>query len=136
MTSEFAIAVHTLVFLNHKKEYQSSDKIAENVCCNPARVRKILSKLKKANLIETKEGLDGGCFFKKNPKEVTLDIVCKAMGEPPVSASKKTGSVDMECLIASGMSNIMEDIYMKMSEASLQRLSKISIDDIDKRIFK
>ena len=43
MTSEFAIAVHALVFLNHKGETLSSDALADNVCTNPARVRKVMA---------------------------------------------------------------------------------------------
>ena len=42
MNSEFTIAVHALVFLNHKGESVSSDKLAANICTNPARVRKIM----------------------------------------------------------------------------------------------
>ena len=60
MTGEFAVGVHALVFLNHKKTVVSSEMVAENVCTNPARVRKILASLKKAGLVSTKEGLDGG----------------------------------------------------------------------------
>lgn len=48
MTSEFAIAVHALVYLNHKGETVSSEALAENICTNPARVRKVMAKLKKA----------------------------------------------------------------------------------------
>ena len=47
MNSEFTIAVHALVFLNHKRESVSSDKLAANICTNPARVRKIMGKLRK-----------------------------------------------------------------------------------------
>ena len=60
MTGEFAIAVHALVYLNHKKEVLSSDELAANVCTNPARVRKVMAKLKKAGLLSTKEGAEGG----------------------------------------------------------------------------
>ena len=50
MTSEFTIAVHALVFLNHKAQVYSSEGLAENVCTNAARIRKVMAKLKKADL--------------------------------------------------------------------------------------
>ena len=56
MTSEFTIAVHALVFLSHKGTYYSSEGLADNVCTNAARIRKVMAKLKKADLIKTKEG--------------------------------------------------------------------------------
>ena len=72
MTSEFAVAVHALVFLNHKGDTQSSEAVAENVCTNPARVRKVMARLKRAGLVQTKEGLDGGYHFIKDPARVDL----------------------------------------------------------------
>ena len=48
MTSEFGMAVHALTFLNHKGEMVSSEVLAENICTNPARVRKVMAKLKRA----------------------------------------------------------------------------------------
>ena len=56
MNSEFCIAVHGLVFLKLKKQCLSSEALAENICTNPARVRKVMAKLKKAGLVSTKEG--------------------------------------------------------------------------------
>ena len=48
MTSEFGIAVHAMVFLHHKGDMVSSEVLAENICTNPARVRKVMAQLKRA----------------------------------------------------------------------------------------
>lgn len=135
MTSEFAIAVHAIVFLNHKKENQSSDQIAENVCTHPVRVRKILAKLHRAGLIETKEGLKGGYQFSLRASRVNLQMVCEALGMEPIEVKWKTGDVDMECEIASGMAGIMDVVYGDMNKACYKALSEISILDIDKKLF-
>ena len=63
MTSEFGIAVHAMVFLHHKGDMVSSEVLAENICTNPARVRKVLAQLKRAGLVETHEGAVGGYRF-------------------------------------------------------------------------
>ena len=47
MTSEFGIAVHAMVFLHHKGDMVSSEVLAENICTNPARVRKVMAQLKR-----------------------------------------------------------------------------------------
>lgn len=53
MTGEFSIAVHALVFLNHHQgEILSSEALAENVCTNPARIRKVMAKLKKQDWLK------------------------------------------------------------------------------------
>lgn len=135
MTSEFGIAVHALVFLNHKKKTLSSEELSKNICTNPARVRKVMAKLKKAGLIETKEGVDGGYLFQKDPFLVSLQTVSKALEMKFVGSAWKSGDTDMECLVASGMSDIMDNIYSELNELCTQHLKKITIGDIDIKIF-
>lgn len=135
MTSEFAIAVHALVFLNHKGDCQSSEKIAENICTHPARVRKILAGLKKAGLVQTKEGLSGGYALTGDARSITLETVCAAVAARPVTVNWRSGKTDMECLIASGMAGIMEEIYKQLNVECMKKLGQITIDDIDRAIF-
>ena len=135
MTSEFAIAVHALVFLNHKQESQSSEEIAENVCTHSARIRKVLAKLHKAGLVSTKEGLRGGYHFAKPAEAVNLEMICQAVGDRPVEVKWSTGDMDKECQIASGMAGIMDDIYGRMNQACYRSLEDITIATIDEKIF-
>ncbi|HHZ06900.1 MAG TPA: Rrf2 family transcriptional regulator [Clostridiales bacterium] len=136
MTGEFIVAVHAIVFLNHKSKKMTSEAIAENVCTNPARIRKVMAKLKKANLIETKEGsIQGGYAFCLNPKEVTLHQIFNAVDDTVVSTSWKSGNPDMECLIASGMAEVMEKIVERMDDSCKEILKTITVHDIDNQIF-
>lgn len=135
MNSEFGIAVHALVFLNHKARTLSSIELAENICTNPARVRKVMAKLKKSDLVITREGLDGGYLFDKNPKEVSLFHISQALEVDFISSSWKSGDMDMDCLIASGMGNILDSIYKDLNHQCQEHLKHISIDDIDQQIF-
>ena len=135
MTSEFAIAVHALVYLNHKGETVSSEALAENICTNPARVRKVMAKLKKAGLVATQEGVDGGYHFIKAPAEVTLRRIDEAVDVRLVSACWKPGDREKACLVASGMGDIMDDIYSDLDELCRRRLGEITIADIDRKIF-
>lgn len=136
MNSEYSIAVHALVFLNHKACILSSAELAANICTHPARVRKVLAKLKKAGLISTKEGLEGGYFFEGNPADVTLFQISQALGTDFVCSSWKSGDIDMECLVASGMGKIMDNLYGELNELCREHLKQLSIEDIDKQIFK
>ncbi|UWP58526.1 RrF2 family transcriptional regulator [Ruminococcus gauvreauii] len=135
MTSEFAIAVHALVFLNHKGETLSSDALADNVCTNPARVRKVMAPLKSAGLVGTREGVKGGYYMTLPADQLTLAQISDALRMPLIKASWKTGSVDKECLVASGMAGIMDGIYGELNDLCLRHLAHITIQDIDDRIF-
>lgn len=135
MSSEFAVGVHALVFLCHKKTTLSSELLAENVCTNPARIRKVLAKLKKAGLVSTKEGLGGGYCFTLDPARVTLRQVEEAVEERLVYAAWKPGNTDMECLVASGMAGVLDGIYADLDELCKRRLGEITIQDIENQIF-
>lgn len=62
MNSDFCVAVHALVYLNRRGCVLSSEELARNICTNPARVRKVLARMKKDGLVETKEGSSGGGY--------------------------------------------------------------------------
>lgn len=72
MKSDFIVAVHALVYLTHLGTLVSSDELARNICTNPVRVRKIMGKLKKLGLVETKEGHVGGYAAVSGTEKATL----------------------------------------------------------------
>lgn len=136
MNGEFVVAVHALVYLNHKKCVLSSEELAKNVCTNPARIRKVMAKLKKAGFVVTKEGLDGGYRFIGNPSEVSLKRIGEALGTVYVNVGWHSGDQDMECLVASGMAGIMDDICADLDSRCKEQLEHITVDTIDRMIFK
>ena len=103
MDGIFSIGVHALVYLNHKQRSLTSEALAENICTNPARVRKVMAKLKKAGFVETREGAAGGYLFRGDAKELSLDQVAAALEVRFVDVAWRSGDMDMECLVASGM---------------------------------
>lgn len=135
MTGEFTIAVHALVYLNHNRATLSSELMAANVCTNPARIRKVMAKLKKAGLIGTKEGVDGGYCFEGDPETISLRDICEALDITVVSTSWKSGNPEMKCLIASGMANIIDGICAELDAACKEKLGKITIAHIERQIF-
>lgn len=135
MTSEFAIAVHALVYLNHKGETLDSEALAANVCTNPVRVRKVMAKLKKAGFVSTKEGVRGGYSMAKAPEEIDLCQIGDALEVDFVKASWKSGNPEMKCLIASGMAGIMDSIYGELNEVCRRKMESITINDINGQIF-
>lgn len=135
MTSEFNIAVHALIFLNHKQKTMSSEDLAENICTNAARVRKVMAMLKRAGLVATKEGIDGGYTVAVPSENINLRQICRATGACFVSSSWKSGDIHKECKIASGMGELMDGIYGELNHICEEHLEGITIKDLDKIIF-
>lgn len=135
MSGIFTIAVHALVYLNRHEEIISSEELAKNICTNPARIRKVMAMLHRANLVKTQAGARGGYSFCGDPESITLQAVCRAVEDSPVPAGWKSGEIDTPCMIASGMSGVLEEVRAELNEACFERLAAITIADINRKIF-
>lgn len=134
MNSDFVLAVHALVFLNHKQEELSSAVLAENICTNPVRVRRVLSKLRKADLVESGGGHSGYRFVRK-PETVNLRMISSALEATFVSTDWHSGDPHMACRVASGMAGIADALYGQMDSLCKDYLETVSIADIDHKLF-
>ena len=136
MNSDFSVAVHALIYLNRKACVLSSEELAQNICTNAARVRKVTARLKKAGLLATKEGSEGGCRFSGDPERITLAQVARALDVTCVEASWHSGKEDKTCLICSGMGGLMDELFEHLNALCRQRLEEISLADMDRRLFE
>lgn len=134
MTSEFGLAVHALVYLNRMHNTVCSEMLAKSVCTNPARVRKVMARLKSAGLIGAKEGPDGGYTMLLYPEDITLDMVLDALEMRPVSPASRAGDTDMHCVVASGMAKVMDGLIDDLNQGCREKLRTLSIRDIDAQI--
>ena len=146
MNSAFCVAVHALICLNRRQEQLSSEELARSICTNPARVRKIMAGLKRAGLVETKEGNEGGYRFVGDPAALTLDQVARALEVRFVSTNWRGGGVDQPCLEASGMAEVTDylqdlldcredSLLEELDEGCRSRLSEISLAELDSRLY-
>ncbi|HOF93938.1 MAG TPA: Rrf2 family transcriptional regulator [Clostridia bacterium] len=134
MLSEFSIAVHALVYLNRMRT-ASSEQIAKNVCTNPARIRKVMTKLCAFGLVGAKQGQKGGYFMVLQPECITLDLVADAIGFDPIVQSWRSGDLDLDCVIASGMAQVMDALYAELNKTCKKKLGLLSIKELDEELF-
>lgn len=135
MTSEFAIAVHGLVVLSHKNKVVSSDVLAGNICTNPTRVRKVMARLKKAKLVETKEGVEGGYQLAVPADKIDLKTIADTLEISFVSASWRSGNPEMSCMISSGMAGVLDGLYADLNNHCREQMGQITIADLENKIF-
>lgn len=134
MTSEFCVGLHALAFLNRHPWTVSSETLAENICTNPARVRRVMAGLKRAGFVETREGAEGGYRLCRSPEAVRLADVARALEVRFVGAAWRSGDPDMECLVAAGMADVMDGIYGELDALCYRRLEELTLDDLDRRL--
>ena len=126
MNSAFCLAVHALVYLHHRGELVSCEGLARNICTNPARVRKVMAGLKKAGLVETREGSEGGYRFAGEPESLTLDRVAAAVDARFVAARWRSGRLGQPCL--------MDGLLGEMDDRCRAYLSTVTLAELDRRL--
>jgi DNA-binding IscR family transcriptional regulator len=136
VTAQFPVAVHALVFLLHKGELTSSEKLAANICTNPARVRKVMAMLCRAGLAGCRQGKSSGYFPRPDGECITLRAVMEALSERPLSMSWSSGDEKQACPICSGMGREMDRLYDELNEDCLRSLEKVTIGSISADLFQ
>jgi DNA-binding IscR family transcriptional regulator len=112
MNSEFTIAVHSLVLLAYTPDHMAtSEMIAQNVCTHPARVRKVMGLLRRADFVDTKEGIGGGYFLNCDPHEVSLADIWRAVAAGTLKPHWCSGDPEMDCVVASNIQPVMDCVF-------------------------
>ena len=130
ISSRFTIATHMLVIiaLKGKESKVTSDFLASSVGVNPVIIRKILSQLKKADLISVARGT-GGAEIIKNLEDISLLDIYQAMECPG-----KTGQLfsfhdnpNPNCPIGANIHEILDEKLDKIQMAMEQELSQTTL---------
>ena len=122
MDSSFNLAVHALVCLSHSGRSLSSEALAENICTNPTRVRRVLAGLKKAGWWRP-GGLGRRLPPDGRPATLSLRQVAEAVNTRFVDCAWHSGDIDRDCAICSGMAGVMDGLYRSMNEECAAYLS-------------
>ena len=80
MDTKFSVAVHVLILISESPNPISSDQMAESVGTNASYIRKILARLKKAEIVDGHRGISG-YRLTAAPEQLTLLQVYQAVTE-------------------------------------------------------
>lgn len=105
---------------------QNSESIAKKLDTNPAFIRKIMAKLSKAELIETRRGKSGGASLARAPKNISLRDIYTAINEH----KKNSGAYCQSCSIQSALMKLSSHL----EKAHLLILGRIKLSHLTKDI--
>jgi Rrf2 family protein len=81
MNTRFAVATYALTFMSLAQDrLVTSDELARSIDTHPALVRRMLSMLRAAGLVETQLGPGGGARLARPPERISLLEVYDAIG--------------------------------------------------------
>lgn len=135
MNSEFTIAVHSLVYLAYLPDHMAtSECIARNVSTNPARIRKVMSCLKKNGFVATKEGIGGGYILNLDPMEMNLGEIYRALSCGSIKPGWLTGDPDGSCPVSSKIQPVMDQVFEEAEDVLETFLNSITIASLLHRV--
>lgn len=128
----FGLALQALVILSHKTDNYPSSAIAECLKSEATQLRRVLAKLACAQIIETKEGRDGGYRLKRPPETVSLAEVYIALkvGEPLCSGMLDTIGIHDSGL---NMKSAFVDIANEIEQKTIETLQQFTIAQLAER---
>lgn len=127
ISGKFAITLHILTLLSkYPEDFLSSDYIAGSMNMNPVLVRKEIANLKKNNLVESKEGKNGGTRLLKSAADITLDHIFK-MTFDTVSLGYSKNEPNPNCPVGKQINRNLDNLYDDINNKITKQLSEISL---------
>lgn len=125
-------AVHILLMIAvlSSKRKVTSEFLATSVGSNPVEIRRLLSSLKKAGLVEVPRGT-GGAALKKAPKDISLLDIYSAVDA--TSLDELIGvhtHAEQRCLFGRNISRLLVDPYTRIGNAVRDTMSSVSLEDL------
>lgn len=131
--SRFAMATHIMTALAVKEEKTTSSYLASSINTNPVVVRRILSELQKAGLVNTESGRNGGAVLAKRPAGITLFDIYAAVDEGELFAYNPNDP-NKTCSLSCKMKSVLAPVFSAANSALAEKLKKIKLSDLVEEI--
>jgi Rrf2 family protein len=132
--SRMASAVQILCVIAYKGEGgTNSEVIAKSLRTNPVVVRRLLKSMEHAGLVEIRPGKDGGVQFRRDPDEITLAQIYRAVeGETDVFALRQGGNPN--CPVNIRMKGLLAPIFAATNTAVDATLKPVTLGSLARTI--
>lgn len=128
-STKLSDAVHIMAFIAIHQEYDlSSTVIADSIQTNPAFVRQIMMKLKKAGLMSSVNGHAKPSLAKPAEEITLLDIYKAVEGSKPFLHLDTHTNPD--CGVGVNIQLALQDYYSEIQKGTETHMSGISLQDI------
>lgn len=133
--SKFAISIHILSLLaTFPDEWLTSEFIAGSLNSNPALVRKELSMLREAGLVESKEGKNGGNRLAKPVKNIRMSDVFSLVKEEHIFGYAPN-TPNPDCKVGQNINLALNKLFSGIDEAVYKQLHAITLEEFTRQYF-
>ncbi|MFK7884630.1 MAG: Rrf2 family transcriptional regulator [Phycisphaerales bacterium] len=133
MNSELAISFHILGYLTSRGgEPLTSEQMARTYGTSPVVLRRVLAKLQRAGLVETRRGVGGGSVLACEPGAITLRDAYEAVAADTEILRKHPGGCHER--VAKVVSGFVNEICREAEDALLAQLESVTVAEMDREI--
>ena len=125
--TRFATAIHIMTILGSKpEEWQTSDWLAGSINVNPVIVRKEISVLREAGLVESRKGKDGGCKVAKNTNDISISDIYRAVKNSEI-LGRKNQNPNPKCEIGKEINQNLDILFSETDDLVVSFLKNKSL---------
>ena len=130
MNTQFAVAVHVLVFIAEQGGAPvTSATVAGSVGTNPSFVRRVLAQLGRAGITRATEGAGGGTVLARPPEAITLRDVAHGV-DPERELVPLHPSPHPMCKVGRNITGVLGTTVRQVEETVDAQLDRTSIADL------
>ncbi|WP_164472837.1 RrF2 family transcriptional regulator [Cohnella candidum] len=128
----FGLAIQALVFLSASDNVCPSQQIAQNMKSGTTFMRRMMSPLVRAGLVEAREGRDGGYILAQPADRITVADVYRAV---QMSDPLKTGLLESttDCPNGQAVKSVFREMTDQTENSMLEIYARYTIADIAAR---
>jgi DNA-binding IscR family transcriptional regulator len=110
-----------------------SEYLAVGAQTNAGLIRRILSKLSQANLVNCQKGKNGGSTLAQASNKISVGQIYAAINDEPVFASFEKEPFK-ECPVSCQIGNVLSDIFEEVEKPMLDKMNEIKLSTLVSRI--
>jgi Rrf2 family protein len=131
-SGKFATAVHALAVMSLSEDWTQSDDLAAAMGSQASHLRALISKLARANIVESREGRHGGYRLARPAQRIRLSEVYDSIEGDDLLASS-TAQPAKECPVGGGMRAAFDEVGCLARQAVVAALRDQTIADVARR---
>lgn len=129
-SNRFSIAIHALGLLARAEDKPlKSEQIACLVKTNPVVIRRILSELRRAQIVVSQAGAAGGTRLARKPEEILLVEIYRVIESRQIFALHRR-KPDEKCEIGQSIEVVLLQIQNKLDRAIEEGLGKMTLAEV------
>ncbi|UZO79807.1 Rrf2 family transcriptional regulator [Aquimarina sp. ERC-38] len=128
--TRFSIALHILTLLAmYKEDWLTSGTIASSLNMNPVLVRKELATLKKGEMVESKEGKNGGIRLLKDANTIYLSDIFNLVKGSDTVLSLLKNKPNPNCKVGKQINTKLSAVFITIDQAVSSELQGQTLEE-------